>query len=432
MSTDNNSHIIMTDKITVRSGDESAFIAFQILPKEDKQGFWINSSPFISVAVKESCKEENLRVLSVKAINEGDEILEGSITVTLDDGQWQECKVSVLPKLSPPPRFSNTPKIVFRDGKAVIEYAFDDIGINIDESEISWYRVDNKDRSWFEEIDFTKQSNEKDGRKIAISRDNKPCKEIRLTSADIGKHIKVNIKPKHNNSLKGQSLNIFSAIVCKDNVNSEFVLLNMATMVDAATYSMEPGYFTIRESLVLGESFDVMRRPGLITESMGCGIYYTHEAEIKDMSLIIQIEPECVDGNGFEGPHQYEEVYIKYDPVNQNGYGLRIAGTASDDGKVIFCLYQYKNGNGTPISEEYVSNAFKPGCEINLEVRGDILNAFITYDDGEDFSDLEIRAKIKGNLYGGFGFKHMAETGKGYRCCLKYLEARYENNLNKK
>ena len=91
----------------------------------------------------------------------------------------------------------------------------------------------------------------------------------------------------------------------------------------------------------------------------------------------------------------------------------------------MFGIYQYKNGNGSLISDEYESDAFKPGCEINLEVSGETLNAFITYDDGEDFSDIEIRANIKENDFGGFGFKHMAETDNGCRVCLKYMEARY-------
>ena len=164
---------------------------------------------------------------------------------------------------------------------------------------------------------------------------------------------------------------------------------------------------------------------------MGCGIYYMKEDCIDDMSLVAIIEPECMTGNGFDAPYQYADIYIKYNPEVQSGYALRIESTAAEDGKVKFCLYQIKNGNGTPISDEYLSDAFKAGCEIELQVRDDILNAFISYDDGEDFSDVEIRGKIRTNDFGGFGFKYMAEPEEGYRCNIKYIEAFYSSESHK-
>lgn len=425
MQVDNNTHIIMTDKVSVRSGDDVTYVGFQILPKNDRQGFWINASPFISVSMKETDSAENLRVLAVRGENHGEEVKTGYITVTLDDGQFQECRVDVMPEFSKPPRFVRTPEIIFKDGKAVLVYEFENMGGNIDESEISWYRVDAVDRSFFANISLVKQSNERDCRKIAVSKNSVPCREIRLTSADVGKHLKVNIKPKHCNSYKGQGLNVKSPIVCAGDVDSSLVMLNVQNVVEDNTYNFEKGYFTVRGNMTMGSAFKSRGRQGLITESMGCGIYYSHEDKIRDMSLVVLLEPECVNGNGFGGPRQYEEIYIKYDPESGNGYGLRIEGTAPDNGKVVFGLYHYKNGNGSLISDEYESEAFKPGCEINLEVRGEILNAFITYDDGEDFADIEIRANIKSNEFGGFGFKHMAETDNGCRVCLKYMEARY-------
>lgn len=428
MNLDNNAQIVLTDSVTVRSGDDIAYVAFQILPKDDKQGFWINSSPFISVAMKETDTVENMRVLTVKAVNESNRVVEGDITVTLDNGECEKCVVNVLPKYTEAPRFASTPEIIFKDGKAIIIYEFEDLGENTDQSEISWYRVDKIDRSRFKHIHLSKTSNERDCRKTAVSRNGMPCREIRLTAADVGKHLKVNIKPKHNNSQTGQGLNIISAIVKPTDINNEVIILNTQTVVDDNTYDMEKGYFTVRGDLKCAGSFSMPNRLALVTESMGSGIYYRSETLVNDMSLITILEPEDGSGNGFAGPKQYEEIYIKYDPDTQNGYGLRIEGTASDDGKTIFCLYQYKNGNGTPISDEYESTAFRPGCEINLEVRGDILHAFITYDDGEDFADLEMRAKIRYNDFGGFGFKHMAETEPGFRGCLKYMEAKYPIN----
>lgn len=421
------SSIIMEDKLIIRSDKESVDFCFQILPVEDKQSFWINATSGIEVSVKNYDDVKNLRVLRVSAVNDSETPVEGKITVQLDNGVTQECRVTVLPRIVPAPRFKNTPEIVFRDGKAVVDYEFVNMGDNEDRSEISWYRVDMKDRSDFEIVNFAKKSNEKDCRKIAVSRNGRACKSIRLTSADIGKHIKVNIKPKHSNSEKGQGLNIVSQIVKPADVNESVVLLNPQTVVTTDGYDMEPGYFTVRGRMESVQSSGIHARSVLTTESMGCGIYYMKEKNVSDMSLVVLLDPECRSGNGFSGPGQHVEIYIKYDPQNRNGYALRIESTAAEDGKVAFGLYQVKNGNSTPLSEAVLSNAFKPGCEINLQIREDVMNAFITYDDGEDFSDVELRATIRPNEFGGFGFKFMAEPEEGYRCSIKYLEASYEN-----
>ena len=54
----NATQIFMTDKVIVRSGEDESFIGFQILPKDDTQGFFVKSSPFIKVAIKETDSEE--------------------------------------------------------------------------------------------------------------------------------------------------------------------------------------------------------------------------------------------------------------------------------------------------------------------------------------------------------------------------------------
>ena len=417
--------IIMDERLTVRSNESGATLCFKVLPETDKQGFWIKKSENLYVNMTHYDCASNERKLQVTGINEEAISQVGYVTIVLDDGTMAECEITILPEISSPPRFVKTPEIIFADGKAIIDYELSELGDNKDKSDINWYRVDNKDRSYFADVMLSKKSNESDGRKIAVSRNGNPCKELRLTSADIGKHLKVNIKPMHDNSEKGQGLNIVSRIVKPSDVNEELIVFNPQTVVISDKYEEEPGYYATYGDVKSDFGFGLPKRPGIITESMGCGICYMYEKKVQDMSLVMLVEPECVDGTGFAGPHQYMDIYIKYDPKEKNGYALRIEGTAANDGKVIFCLYRIKNGNGTPVSDEYISDAFKPGCEINLQIRDDIFNAFISYDDGEDFADVELRAKIRENEAGGFGFKYMAEPEVGYRCCIKYMEACY-------
>ena len=419
------SQIFMTEKAIVRSGDDVSFIGFQILPKDNTQGFFVKTSSFINIGIKETDSEENLRVLSVKGKNDSNEIIDGFVSVTLDDGTYAECQVQVLPEYIASPRFKREPSIRFEKGYAVLDYEYEDLGENIDQSQISWYRLGKVEKSRFSMVNFFKKTSEEECRRVAVSRGGNPVKKIKLTTADIGKHIKIGIKPKHNNSYMGQEIYYISELVKEEYVDKEKVVLDVLSVDDNSDYDMLPGYFTVRGGLISEQSL-ADEGYSLITESMGCGIYYNPEKQVGSMIVQTVLTPECKDGNGFDGVHQYEELYIKYDPVEQNGYGLRIESTAADDGKVNFTLYQYKNGNGTVISEFCSSDAFRPGCEITLEVEKDIFNAFITYDDGEDFSDLELRAKIKENTNGGFGFKHMAEATDGYKCHLKSMVATYK------
>ena len=415
----------MTDKAIVRSGEDVSYVGFQILPKDDTQGFFIKASSFIDVRIKETDSDENLRVLSVKGKNEGNDIIEGYVSVTLDDGSYAECQVQVLPKYIASPIFKKEPSIRFEKGYAIVDYEYEELGENIDQSQITWYRLGSVAKSRFSMINFFKKTTEDECRRVAVSRNGNPARKLKLTSADIGKYIKIGIKPKHNNSYMGQEVYYISEEIKEEYVDCENIVLDVASVDDSTEHDLLPGYFTVRGKLV-SEQILSSGEYGMLTESMGCGIYYNYEKQAGNMSLTVNIDPECASGNGFDGVHQYEEIYIKYDPVEQSGYGLRVESTAADDGKVNFTLYQYKNGNGTAISESSLSDAFRPGCEITLEVDKDLFNAFITYDDGEDFSDLELRAKIKESTYGGFGFKHMAETTEGYRCYLKSMVATYK------
>ena len=419
------SQIFMTEKVIVRSGEDVSYIGFQILPKDDTQGFFVNSSSYIKVGIKETDSEENLRVLSVKGKNESNDILEGTVSVTLDDGTYAECQVQVLPEYIPSPKFSKEPTIRFEKGYAILEYEYENLGDNIDQAQIDWYRLGKVEKSRFAMVNFFKKTTEEECRRIAVSRGGEPVKKILLTKADVGKYIKVAIKPKHNNSYMGQEIQYISELIKEEYIDKNKVVLDAKIVDDKPDHDMLPGYFTVRDGLVSEQSLRDGEY-GLLTETMGCGIYYNSSMNTESMILHVSLDPECANGNGFDGIHQYEEIYIKYDPVGQNGYGIRIESTVADDGKVNFTLYQYKNGNGTPISDSYSSEAYRPGCEITLEVDKDIFNGFITFDDGEDFSDLELKAKIKENTYGGFGFKHMAEVTEGYRCYLKKMEATYK------
>ena len=234
----NATQIFMTDKVIVRSGEDESFIGFQILPKDDTQGFFVKSSPFIKVAIKETDSEENLRVLSVKGISDSDEICEGFVSVTLDDGTEAECEVLVLPKYIAPPSFAKEPRIYFHKGFAIVDYEFGDMGENIDQTQISWYRLGKFEKSRFSIIDYFRKTTEDECRRIAVSRDNVPLKKIPLTMADVGKYMKLSIKPKHSNSYIGQEVIYVSEVIKEEYIEKNRIELNPISADDYEELNM--------------------------------------------------------------------------------------------------------------------------------------------------------------------------------------------------
>ena len=357
---------------------------------------------------------------SLDAENDSDDEEYGFITVSTHNGVKSECVVTIEPSLVEPPKFLSTPVIVFENGVAKLKYELDLQGRE-DESDISWYRMDNVDRTKLVTIREFVRSNEKDCRKIAVSRQH-PCKELRLTSHDIGKHIKVNIKPKHSRSTPGAGLNIISRIVMHSDVTTEDVVIEVDKQVINPYYYNEPGYGTAT-GLWHYSKLPESRKYGLITASDVCGFYYDSDIKHDNMTVFTILDFEIPDGEGFNNKGDCIDIFIKFDGVTKCGYGLRCECVNKENNLAGLTLYKFDGLSAQPISSMNTGRYLKSGLEIKLDIHKNIFSAEVFIPEIKHTINMSVG--VEGNQYSGMGIRHRAVAVKDARVSILHIEMGY-------
>lgn len=203
------------------------------------------------------------------------------------------------------PKFLSTPKLVIANGYIRVQYEID-IPEELDATEISWYRVDNIDRSMMTR-ETEKVSNEKDCRKIAVSRFNIPNLKMMLTRADVGKHIKVNIKPKCINCTQGMGLNLTSRIITIEDIFDDSFASDFTKMVINNRYEYEQEYWTAK-----GKFEFIQDELTLVSKEGNLLFYDSKYSSPMFTELIIKNNPEKL------------YLYINFDFETGNGYAAKL------------------------------------------------------------------------------------------------------------
>lgn len=407
---------INTNKnISFVAGKEEAYIVLYYYPVYIKPSYSFKVSGRIKVEEKE-WGQGNI-VFKITGENESEEPEYGFISFETKQGVRAECVAEIKPSIIAPPKFLSTPEIVIKDGKAVISYELDLKGRE-DLSEISWYRVDKIDRTKLVALREFARSNEKDCRKIAISR-GKPCREIQLTPYDVGMHLKVNIKPRHVRSESGAGLNIMSRIIMKSDVKSENIIINMEHQVLNPYYKAESGYGTAM-GIWLYKRLPMCRYYDMVTETNECGYYFGSDIPKENMTIYTILDFENNNGEGFGRKGEYQEIYIKYDVNTKTGYGIRYECIDSANHISGIALYKYDGLMAQPISETLTGSFLKSGMDIKLDIYNNIFTAQILIPDIDE--PLKLTAKIGGNLYSGMGIKHYAVSIENNRIGIRHIE----------
>ena len=193
---------------------------------------------------------------------------------------------------------------------------------------------------------------------------------------------------------------------------------------------MPSGCWSVTGKWLYGTGYDgASLNPGLLTQSQFCRLDYRRDGWEGDMSLRLLLDPEKRMGQGFGGPGQYQEVYIKYDPVTRSGYGVRYTRLPEDARSVEFRLYAYDNGTAFPIGEAKLSRAFRTGCELLLETEGDrLLCRARSKADGEE-AFVSLSAAVSANSFGGFGIYHTGTVAAGNRTSLRHIRVDYRQRV---
>ncbi len=374
-----------------------------------------------NVFITEKSVEDNIIYLGLKGVNDSEEPIFSFLSLVSENELKADSVLEISPSIIEPPKFLTTPVICIRDGRAYIEYEIDLDGRE-DQSDISWYRVDNIDRTDLVAIKEFKRSNEKDCRKIAVSRQS-PCREIALTPFDIGKHLKVNIKPKHNRSSIGASLNIMSRIIMATDIKLENIIINVGTQVLNPYYKLEPGYGTTT-GIWFYKRLPNNKHYGMVTGSNSSGFYFSGDHQKNNMTVFVVLDLENPGGEGFNVEGEFQEIYIKYDVKSKCGFGLRYECVNVKDHLAGFSLYKYEGLKALPISDMVIGSYLLSGIEIKIDVIKNQIIADITVPGAEN-ENFVLNSFIEENSYNGTGIKHNVVSLNNNRIGIRNMEIKY-------
>ena len=197
-------------------------------------------------------------------------------------------------------------------------------------------------------------------------------------------------------------------------------------------------------SYVLGDRDGAMGIPGLRTLTQGARLLYQPQGSFSDMSLILDLTPEKIAGQGFGGAPNYAEIYIKWDPVTKTGYALRFQRLTTDPlngnapiqsagNSVKVSMLEYVNGVRTYLPGNYVdSSVFMPGARVEFKLVGSVLSADVTTESEQTTTqqgyNLPHQIHFSANVttaastQGGFGVQFVGSTAAGNRIELENLQ----------
>ncbi|WP_207535646.1 hypothetical protein [Desertivirga arenae] len=313
------------------------------------------------------------------------------------------------------------------------------LGNREDISAITWYRSLRKDGS--------------DTVKVAVSTTSSPLKDYPLSTGDIGFYLFAQIYPKHSTSVFGEPVLVGSRKIISKDIMTTSIKTDFKNLPTDRTLSFRKGFWLVDthrpkdlsrdfqwtadtgKGWEYGWGSDATKdRQGLMTVGRGARLIYMQGEQKNDMHLVLKLSPHKAAGQGFgSATGQYLDVYIKYDPMTQSGYGLRIERTPKFGNGVQFTLYKFTNGLGTPISEHQYSSAFLPGCKLDLDYSGKTLRAKVSTSSSQQQGqkdaglphEVSLMAEVAPNLFGSFGLQHTGSTGTASRIMLEGLEVSY-------
>lgn len=306
------------------------------------------------------------------------------IPVSSPEGLNAQLTLSIAPNLKKPPKFKRKPSIKFDETSSRFLVDYELSGKGVDESTILWGRVvkDEERPSLF-----------------ILSESMAPSgKHYTASAGDFGYDIVAIVIPKYNDSHFGGweksdffSINDPTQVVSipESNLSTDFSdvfiqrrapgipgVWSFDVFKPADTSNVEwqpaegPGW-------QFGDGFDASEGIGIFQNEKGARMSYVPARDIcKNMSVELIVRPAKSAGQGFgSATSQYMDICVKFDPINLNGYALRIERTPEHDRAVSFSLVKYSEGKTSRISEEIISNCFRTPCHLSVSINDGILQA---------------------------------------------------------
>lgn len=184
-----------------------------------------------------------------------------------------------------------------------------------------------------------------------------------------------------------------------------------------------------------GKGFDASTGVGLVQSEKGARMSYVPARDVcRNMTAALIAEPAKSGGQGFgSATTQYMDICVKFDPVNLNGYALRIERTPDHDRAVSFSLVKYEDGKTSVISDKVISNCFRTPSHISVGITNGILRASAYTDANQQdrkccdevVDKVELSAPVEENFLTGFCIQHTGSTGPS-STLIRDLDIRWE------
>lgn len=349
------------------------------------------------------------------------------VSLSLPNGLTASQTITMAPLLRKSPRIKKQPKVKFDavNGLYYVDYKLN--GKGVDNSAIYWARI----------------ISEEDGKKVLMVKKGARHKDSQYkpTPGDFGNKLMAIVMPKFRDSEQGEMvLSDEIEVSCPDHIK-DYPESALSTDFSDIPISENNGNFpsvwnfdiykpldtshvtnweaTKGAGWYYGKGFDASVSEGLVQNERGARLSYIPTRDVcKNMKAELTVEPAKSGGQGFgSATAQYMDICLKFDPVNLNGYALRIERTPDYDSAVKFSLVKYEKGNTSVINEGVVSNCYRTACHINAEIRNGILTATAHTDASNKEAkpgiepSVSISSQVEDSGLTGFCIQHTGTTG---------------------
>jgi len=347
------------------------------------------------------------------------------LIATTTDGREAACQLTIKPSPLPPPTFVKKPKILLKNGSAVLDYTLDLKNAD-DASAIVWYKTAYTVDGAFEADELLP---------FAIG------KEIELTDGEASHVLSAHIRPQSTRSDPGEKYEAadpLPKVQHSDVKNHEQIDIDFSHFYCDWQPEVLPGFWTVdghkpadtaefpwsfdskKPMWEYGEGYNGAVGKGLLQAQRGARLMYTPTERKKgygDMSLTLQVDPTKTAGQGFgSATGQYMDVCLKFDTKTLSGYGLRIIRTTKHAKAVDFYLVEYRQGEIRQISDAVSSTCYRTGCTIRLAITGSQFTAHVETatprpQDSQLPHSVDLSATVRPSRFGGIHIQHTGSCG---------------------
>lgn len=370
----------------------------------------------------------NPEVITFTAVNSLPEERRVTIPASTPEGLTARTSISIEPKLRQSPKFKKKPVISYDAEQHCFRVDYSLSGKGEDVSGILWCRIIREDsliKSY-----------------TVYEADAPKGKLFKAKAGDLGYEIAAIVFPKYKDSSCGmpeasQCLEIYDPIQVEEIPESRLE----ADFSSVPIWKYQPGIpglwnFDIFKPLdtahvdweavdgpgwYFGKGFDASIGEGLVQNAKGARMSYVPARDVcRDMTVSLIAEPAKSGGQGFgSATTQYMDICVKFDPVNLDGYALRIERTPDHDRAVSFSLVKYEKGHTYVISNEVISDCYRTPCHISVGIKDGVLRASAYTDAPESdrkccsdvVNHVELSVPVEISPLTGFCIQHTGSWG---------------------